>query len=132
MTAIAPAATFASSTPTATTSAAFAPAIDRLSPEPARFTRAGLGLLVETFPSFFETLFRGSCVRHGRLIHPRAAPDPPGCPPGRVIFLCCIILIGSGFPNEARVSFSAEVRTTALLHRDVANARTVHALQLSS
>src|SRR4029078_8769314 len=26
------------------------------------------------------------CVRHGRLIHPRAAPDPPGCPPGRVNF----------------------------------------------
>ncbi len=50
--------------------------IDRLSPEHS-----------------FETPDRGSCVRHGRLIHPRAVPDPPGCPPGRVNFFRLISLI---------------------------------------
>ena len=103
-TAIAAAAGFASSTPTATTWAAFAPAIsDRL-----------------TGAALCSRSDRGSCVRHGRLIHPVSHPTRPVVPPGGSTFLadrfappCCPLVthrcysapptpFGSGFlPREA-------------------------------
>ena len=88
-TAIAAAAGFASSTPTATTSAAFAPAITDDRAEIAEFASTRF-LREANRPvnfAFRSKTLSSWILRPARAPHPpRAAPDPPGCPPGRVNF----------------------------------------------
>src|SRR5258708_27394115 len=88
MAAIAAALSFASSMSTATTSAPFAAATttdDRLDDRLSRFSLTRF-LHANRNPLRSKTLWLW-IVRPARALHPpRAAPDPPGRPPGRVTY----------------------------------------------
>ena len=117
-TAIAAAAGFASSTLTAITWAASVPAVTDCSTE--------LGFCLRSV--FFnanriERLAENAShvdLRPARAPHPpRAAPDPPGCPPGRVNFFGCSLTVTRACPallqNCHRAMPSNEVRHSRLL-----------------